>query len=148
MRKNYWVFVLLFFTGLFALDAQSVTFYAYGPTRNGPSGTSVTGHAFVSINNGHGITYVRGFHPDEWGSIKDDSNCVPFATDSYTIGLTSSQYNRVIEVVNTWSNKPPIYGWRDCVGFVQDIADAIGLVHGGWQTQLPTSIIKELRNKN
>jgi hypothetical protein len=42
----------------------------------------------------------------------------------------------------------PRYGWRDCVGFAQDIADAVGLRHGWLKTQLPTSIIQDLRNMN
>jgi hypothetical protein len=53
MKKMYG-----FCVGLFALEAQSVTFYAYGQTRNGPSGTSITGHAFVTIDDGNGYAFT------------------------------------------------------------------------------------------
>ncbi len=108
------------------------------------------GHCSFSLD--HLGTY--GFHPvGAWyfntGKVKDDSDYIGTAEDSFTTYVTAEDYNNIYKEWEEWYSDPPIYnlGENDCTSFCMDIADAAGLDYG-WFIQTPTGFVESLKDNN
>jgi hypothetical protein len=155
MRRFLMVIIPLVISVNVYAQAGAVTFYAYGSGDQSATGKSAFGHVFVSVSGYDGYENTVGFYgndsgltPFGTGRIRSDRDNIDFARTSYVTVVNSSQLNRVKMVIADWTRNPRTYGWKDCVGFAQDIAEACGLRHKSWQTQLPMTFIEDLYELN
>jgi len=149
-------------------QTRTITFYAYGI--NMPEVTQ--GHAFVQF----GDRGTFGFYPKNgfservigsvWGDIgsavwgrvigegemRPDEQYIERARNGGTVKIfqvNEAQFLAAYNVYLTWLDKPGTYvvGSRDCINFVYEVADAIGLWHDyyrqdttGWPMSAVNSI--------
>jgi len=133
----------------------TITFYAYGI--NMPE--VAQGHAFVQFDD----SGTFGFHPindfservagSVWGDtgsavwgrvigegeIRPDEQYIERASNGGTVKnfqVNEAQFQAAYNVYLTWLDKPGTYviGSRDCINFVYEVADAIGLMHDSYSS--------------
>jgi hypothetical protein len=157
MKKLLMAIIPLIITvNVYAQTVGAVTFYAYG--KGDPSATnnkSPAGHTFVTVSTDSGYEETVGFYgsnsgitPLGTGRLLNDEANIYYAKTGYTVRITSNQLNRVRAVIADWRNNPRFYGWKDCVGFAEEIAEACGLRHKGAKTQFPMTFIEDLYELN
>jgi hypothetical protein len=125
--------------------SDSETFYIIfagrGISRNGPTGTSVTGHAFVVWRDKPtaGPTVLRdrafGLYPVSEGALygpgtlKEDQDNLADAEDSVSVRVDKRQWDRTEATRATYQSSPPyMVSANDCMNFVMDIGKSLGLV--------------------
>lgn len=107
----------------------SVTFYAYSSLTFCRKSwfPSPFGHAFVSVEKTGSTPIVRGaYYGDSsftHAQIKDDFLSIPCATISLRVIISPEEYNKVLQVnaIHYWGV------WHNCVDYVDDIAEVVGL---------------------
>jgi hypothetical protein len=155
MKKLLMAIILLVISvNVYAQTAGTVTFYAYGRGAETANGKSSFGHVFVTVSTDSGYEETVGFYgsdsiiPFGPGRLLDDEANIDYAKTSYPVRITSNQLNRVKAIIADWGRNPRKYGWKDCVGFAEEIAKACGLQHKDWRTQLPMTFIEDLYELN
>jgi hypothetical protein len=154
MKKLLMVIIsLVISANVYGQIVGTVTFYAYGSGDPSATGRSPFGHVFVRVRGHDGYENTVGFYGRDntvvgTGQIKLDQANIEFAKVCYVAEVNSSQLSRVNAIIDDWTRNPRTYGWKDCVGFAEQIAEACGLRHKSWQTQLPKTFISDLRELN
>ena len=147
------VLILAVAVGSVFAQTRTITFYAYG--RSIPDATP--GHAFVQFDDSG--TY--GFYPRNgfrdriigaiWGNVGgviwgrvigageircDDDNIKRAQNNGGTFQVNEAQFQTAYNVYLRWRNNPGNYviGHRDCINFVYEVADAIGLSHAPYRS--------------
>jgi hypothetical protein len=145
---------LVISVNVYAQAAGAVVFYAYGRGDQTSTGKSKAGHVFVTVSGYDGYENTVGFYgkdsfiPLGTGRLMSDYENIDYAKVSYITVVNSYQLKQVKDVIADWTRNPRVYGWRDCVGFAENIADVCGLKHKGWRTQFPMTFIMDLYELN
>ena len=147
--------ILIVAVGTVFAQTRIITFYAYGAGINSPT----PGHAFVRFADSgtYGFYPQKGFFGSVGGAgvIRDDGQNIRRAWDDENgvisdFVVTEAQFQAAYSVYLRWARNPGTYtiGYRDCINFVYEVAEAIGLRHDSYRQNMtvwPTTAVGSIK---